>query len=411
MIWNTRTADNLNTGEILRNLISNGYLCDDTHPAVVVHDLGRLRARLGYIEEAFPDTTLHTLAVKANPLPPILRVAVERGFGLEVASSGEIGLAESVGCAPERIVFDSPAKTRAELIWAAQAGLTINLNSEAEWKRVEGLGGDFPLGLRVNPLVADFARKSATMVATPGSKFGVTLEQADRLLGSASRIGGLHVHVGSQVATEDDLVEAVRRVVKLAERHPQIRWLDIGGGLPVRYRAEDSGLDPKSYYRALKAASPSLEGYRLITEMGRAIQANCGFAASRVEYVTDGRAILHFGADLCLRECYQEDSWYHEFEVFDERGYPKQGERMSYDLFGPLCFSGDRLAKERRLPILEEGDIVVMHDVGGYALGMWSRYCSRYLPEILAWEESGFHSLRRRETREALVDFWNGEPA
>lgn len=374
----------------------------------MVHDLAKLRGRFDYLQRAFPEGALHTLAVKANPLHDVLTMAVECGLGLETASSGELALARAAGCPPERVVFDSPAKTRTELQQAAAGGLTVNVNSAAELERVQSISGDFPLGLRVNPVVAGENRESATMVATARSKFGIPIEQAVPLLARYPRVSGLHVHVGSQVATVDDLVEAARRVVELAGRYPQIEWLDIGGGLPTRYSADDRGLDPKDYYQALLQVAPKIGGYRLITEMGRALQANCGFAVSRVEYVTAHRAILHFGADLALRECYQPEAWHHEFQVFDREGRPKVGGERAYDLFGPLCFSGDRLAKERLLPALEEGDLVVMHDVGGYTTGMWSRYCSRLMPEVVGVDGQELKVLKRRETEEDLLRFWTG---
>lgn len=412
MNWNTRTADDPHTPAILKHLLKRGYLTGDEHPAVIVHNLARFKERLAYLRDSFAPGALHTLAVKANPLPALLRIAVEGGFGLEAASLGELALAESVGCPAERTVFDSPAKTRAELARAAAAGYVVNANSGSELRRVRELKpANFPLGLRVNPVVAEAARESSTMVATARSKFGVTMEQAERLLGEFPEVTGLHVHVGSQVATRDDLVEAARRVVRLAAGWPQIDWLDIGGGLPTRYHRDDPGLDPKEYYRALLEAAPELAGYRLLTEMGRAIQTNCGFAVSRVEYVNEDRAVLHFGADLALRECYQNGAWYHEFEVFDATGAKKEGARTPYDLYGPLCFSGDRLAEERSLPPLEEGDLVVMHDIGGYTLGMWSRYCSRAIPEIVGWNGAALGVLRARETADQIVRSWTGETA
>lgn len=405
--WATTTSESSDTPLILQQLLEGGYLRDDQHPAVIVHNLVQFERRLAYLQNIFPLSTLHTLAIKANPLPGLLCAGVEKGFGLEAASIGELALAESVGCPPERVVFDSPAKTRAELRHAAAVGYTVNANSAAELQRIKQLGlKNFPLGLRINPVVADTSRESSTMVAALNSKFGVTLEQAALLIKEHPEISGLHVHVGSQVATLDDLALAAQRLVGLARAHPQIEWLDIGGGLPVRYRSDDPGLDPQDYYTALQKAAPELGRYRLLTEMGRAIQANCGIAVSRVEYVTQERAILHFGADLAVRECYQSEAWHHEFEAFDSSGLPKRGEPVPYDLYGPLCFSGDRLAKARRLPALQESDLIVMHDIGAYTLGMWSRYCSRPLPEVLGWDGTALSVLRSRETAEQVARWW-----
>jgi diaminopimelate decarboxylase len=246
------------------------------------------------------------------------------------------------------------------------------------------------------------------MVATEGSKFGVPLPEVAGMLQRFPFVTGLHVHIGSQVATKDDLVEGTRRVVELASRFPGIEWLDIGGGLPTRYHPSDPGLSPSDYLTALREAAPAIDSYRLITEVGRAVHAGCGWAATRVEYVEPGRAILHLGADFCLRECYQQDRWYHEIKVFDAKGDPKEGPTEPVDLFGPLCFSGDLVARARALPKLELGDLVVLCDVGAYTLSMWSRYCSRAIPEIVGYGNGAWTVLRNREKPQDLVKFWVG---
>ncbi len=401
--WQQRTADEDLEGK-LKSLLDAGYLSSD-HPCVLTHDLGKMKARLEELKAAFPPTTMHAVAVKANPLAGVLHAIVESGFGLEVASLPELELALWTGCKPRRCVFDSPAKTEAELRFALELDVVINANSLSELRRIDSLGPRGRIGLRVNPMVSD--DRAATMVATPDSKFGVPLEEAAAGLKEFPWVSGLHVHVGSQVATGAQLVEAAGRVVELAQAASQIEWIDIGGGLPTRYRSEDEGLDPADYVAALKEGLPGLLDYQLYTEIGRALQVGCGWAASRVEYVRPGQAILHLGADFAIREAYRPEEWWHEFSVFDSQGCPKTGEWVEYDLFGPLCFSGDRLARRRSLPRLEEGDLVVMHDVGGYTLGMWSRYCSREMPEVVGFDGDELRVLRRRERPKDLVRFWS----
>ena len=383
-----------------------GYLANE-HTSVIVHDLDKMTERLGEIRRAFPDETLHTIAIKANPLVEVLRKVVDCGFGLEAASGPELHLALAARCPTEHIVYDSPAKTRSELTEALEKGVVINANSYAELDRIEVLGVSGRIGLRCNPAVVNAQREATTMVAIPGSKFGVSME---KLVGELSRrpwVKGLHIHVGSQVATLEDLVEAARRVVAVAREVPSIRWIDIGGGLPTRYRSEDPGLTPDAYVTALRAEIPQLFDYSLITEIGRAVQAGCGWAVSRVEYVEGDRAILHFGADFALREAYQPQDWWHDFSVFHADGTAKDAPSRVYDLYGPLCFAGDRIARVRSLPELAEGDLVVMHDVGGYTLSMWSRYCSRAMPEVVGFENGSLRVLRRREQGEDLVRFWS----
>lgn len=403
--WLQKSASR-DTTRHLGELLQAGYLTDD-HTSVIVHDLDKMTSRLQELRSAFPDNTLHAVAIKANPLLEVLRKVVDFGFGLEVASGPELQLAIAAGCPTNRIVYDSPAKTQSELSYALGQNIVINANSYAELDRLDKLSAGGRIGLRCNPAVAGIARESATMVAIPGSKFGVL---CDNVVGELRRrpwVSGLHIHVGSQVATPEDLVEAVRRVVAVALQVETIRWLDIGGGLPTRYRDTDPGLTPSDYVAALRQEVPEVFDYPLITEMGRALQVGCGWAVSRVEYVEDGRAILHLGADFALREAYQPSDWWHDFSVYNPDGTPKDAPVRPYDLYGPLCFSGDRIARERPLPQLTEGDLVVMHDVGGYTLSMWSRYCSRAMPEVVGFENGALRLLRRRETDEDLVRFWS----
>lgn len=407
-IWLQRTADRELEPRV-RSLLQEGYLGPDT-PAVLVHEMDVMAVRLEELHHAFPPDTLHAIAVKANPLVGVLKALVQGGAGLEVASRGELELALRAGCPPERIVLDSPAKTERELVEALDAGVRINANSASELARLERLRQDHhlaPIGLRLNPVVAEAERKSATMVATPGSKFGLAEGAFRAALRTRPWVTGLHIHVGSQVATRQDLVLAARRAVKLARELPWLAWIDIGGGLPARYHPDDEGLTPQAYAASLRAEVPELFGYRLITEVGRALQANCGWAVSRVEYAEHDKAVLHLGADFALRECYQPKSWFHEFSVYDAHGQRKEGPTRPVDLYGPLCFSGDCLAAGRHLPPLEEGDYVVLHDTGGYTLSMWSRYCSREMPLVLGWTGRTWRILRDRESPADVFKFWS----
>ncbi len=406
--WLQRTVEG-NFESTLSSLLSYGALLD--HDSAIVVDLQALEVRWKELADAFPSGTLHAVAVKANPLLEVLRLLVGLGAGLEVASGGELALALAADCPTARIVYDSPAKTARELSHALHLGVRINANSWAELERIEALlasqSSRSQIGLRLNPVIAGSERESATMVATAGSKFGLLAPQVEAALARFPFLSGLHVHVGSQVATREDLVLGVRRALELAQKFPQIRWLDIGGGLPSRYRSEDPGLSPKDYAETLLSDLPGLAQYDLITEVGRALHSGCGWAVTRTEYADQSKAILHLGADFALRTAYQPESWYHEMTVHGAEGRLKVGELHPVDLYGPLCFSGDRIAQGRLLPRLEEGDLVVVHDTGAYTLSMWSRYCSRAIPPVYGWTGTGWKILRQGEAPEDLVEFWS----
>ncbi|MCB9742697.1 MAG: diaminopimelate decarboxylase [Alphaproteobacteria bacterium] len=408
----------------LREARAQGLL--DGHPAVVVHDLGRMLARWRAVGEALGPGN-HALAVKANPVVGVLRAAVQAGAGLEAASMEELHLARVAGCPPARIVYDAPAKTPDELRLALSLGVHLNADSLGELARIdalrrEGLRGG-TVGLRVNPQVGKGAI-AATSVGGHGSRFGVPIGRRDEILDAYARypwLTGVHSHVGSQGTSMGQLFTAARRVRLLIEEIEErvggrrIEQVDLGGGLPARYREQDHPPTLEELGEALRAASQGVfEGRQLITEFGRTIQASSGYALSRVEYVRtlgDGSrmAVLHLGADFMMRTAYRGEDWPHEFAVLDPELRLKQGPLEAIDLAGPLCFQGDKVGLGRALPPIAPGDHVLYRDVGAYTLGAWSRHCSRALPRVLGVDAEGRWSvLKERESLEDVARFWGG---
>ena len=189
----------------------------------------------------------------------------------------------------------------------------------------------------------------------------------------------------------------------------------------------------EEYARKLKDHMPGLfDGtFRLITEFGRWTHANAGFAVSRIEYVKphfvetsknnptdyisdpnilpEATLMLHVGADLLIRECYLPHQWSHEISLAGNFGKIKTGDAAcKYTLAGPLCFQGDVISRNVRLPHAEVGDFIIIHDTGAYTLSMWSRYNSRQMPKVIGFRDNGehFEILKEREKPEDLVEFW-----
>jgi diaminopimelate decarboxylase len=198
--------------------------------------------------------------------------------------------------------------------------------------------------------------------------------------------------------------------VELEARGRAPRVLDVGGGLPVRYREGDPAPTFAEYAAALRTRAPRVFSgpWKVVTEMGRAVFAPCAFALSRVEYVRPGNvAVLHVGADMFVRAAYRPESWWHDVRVLDGAGREKDGARAPWSLAGPLCFSGDFIAKERELPPIEAGDLVLVLDAGAYTLAMWSRYNSRAMPAVHGFADAGgLRLLKRRETAEDVARSW-----
>ena len=410
----------------------HGLITDDD-TALLFYDLTYLTERISHLISLFPAKTLHAIAVKANPLLKVLNKIQKAGAGLEAASLPELCLAQKAGLADEKIVYDSPAKTVKELEYALQSGVHINADSLLELERIDELLKHIPLkgsiGIRINPQVGTGAIL-ALSVAGEYSKFGVPIkQQRDELRACFSRyewLNGVHVHVGSQgceieliargIATVFDFVREANELFQRNRSPRRIGIFDLGGGLPVSYHPDIAPASMAEYAELLKTRIPELFSgeFKLVTEFGRYVHAHSGWAASRVEYVKReagmNTAIIHVGADLLLRKCYRPEEWHHEISVVNRHGEIKTGsDRRPYTIAGPLCFAGDVIARGIALPLVEEGDYILIHDTGAYALSMWSRYNSRQIPQVIGYYQDGeqFEVLRQRESIDKIIDFWN----
>jgi len=239
--------------QVLRNAHESGLLDLDNNPVALFYDLDALKETLLALRVAFPPHFLHCIAVKSNPLPFFLRGAVEMGFGLETASMGEVMMALKVGCKPDHIVFDSPAKGRRDIAFALKIGLQINADNFDELERIEeeqqrikaarGRFSDSAIGVRINPLVGQ-GKIKALSVSGADSKFGIPFTAANHIklmaaFGSYPWLTALHCHVGSQGCSLDQHAEGARTLHEFACQirtefgQLRIKSLDIGGGNPL----------------------------------------------------------------------------------------------------------------------------------------------------------------------------------
>lgn len=407
--------------KVLSEALKSGLIDENDH-SIIFYDLSFFEEKIEELKKSFPENTLHAIAVKANPLPGILKKIQKLNLGLEAASIGEVYLAFKSGFEADKIVFDSPAKTKKDLGLALEHGIHINADSFYELERISALKENVytnsKIGLRINPQTGEGAIK-ITSVAGNFSKFGIPIKEAEtRIIDSFKKfdwLSGLHFHVGSQGISIEKLVESCRVIIGLAGKIGNaVKWIDIGGGLPVNYSGQDQPSKLKIYTDKLRKQCPQLfDGtYNLITEFGRTIHANAGWTASRIEYVKDYSkkiVIINVGADLFLRESYQSNIWKHFFSVTDKEGHLKHNPPEQITIAGPLCFSGDIIAKDIMLPVVEQDDYLLIHDSGAYNLSMWSRYNSRLVPKVIGYRENGksFEILKDKETLEDLYNFWS----
>jgi len=377
---------------------------------VALLDIRAVRDRAAALHAAFDAVTahgqpvLHTFAVKAASLVPVLRLLAAEGIGCEAASPGELALVRAAGVPAAHTVLDSPAKTRGELRDALAAGIAVNADNWQELDRIDALvaaneparpggpggpagagavGPAGPVGLRINPQLGG-GSIDAMSTATDTSKFGVPLrdpgarERIVRAYLDRPWLTRLHTHVGSQGMPPQLMAEGARVTLELADEintaagRRQIDTLDLGGGLPVNFDSDAVTPQFAEYAQLLAHTVPGLfDGrYGLVTEFGRSLLAKAGVVLARVEYTKSagGRpiAVTHAGAQLAVRTVFAPDAWPLRVAAYDAKGRPKTSEPVVQDIAGPCCFAGDLVARGRALPALEPGDHAALLDTGAY---------------------------------------------
>lgn len=414
----------------------NTHLLSDDRPTAVFFDLSRFETHANELMHAFPAHTLHAIALKANPVINILKVAAKIGLGAECASMGELLIAKKAGFKPNTIVYDSPTKTKNEILYALQEGVHLNIDNEQELNLIHTLLKQekqfqkSPLGIRINPELSlkDYNQpfseaEEKTITGLKMSKFGLPISQAEIILKSNDHykemITGLHLHVGSQRCPVEMMINGIKRVLELAELLNcqygyHISTIDIGGGLAVQYRESDRVIRFSDYSNHLFSQLPQLKNYKIITEFGRSVFAEMAVVISKVEYtklVNDENnnklniALTQIGGDMFVRTAYMD--WYHDILLLDRDGSVKKGEPFPQSIAGPLCFSGDFLGKERNLPAIEPGNWIVICDAGAYTFSMWSHYNSRMFPPIYGFDQDfALSILHRGQPVEDTASFW-----
>ena len=376
-----------------------------------------LRERAERFDAAFGDSShLVTYAIKANMNLAIVHDFARMGLGFDVTSLGELERALRAGGEPDRILYSGVGKRSDEIDRALQVGIRmINLESLEELERVEErartLETTAPVAFRLNP---DVDPKTHPYIATGlrTSKFGIPVEEAGEAYARAKalphvRVVGVDCHIGSQITSIEPIRDAlvrVRDVVKAlrADGH-EIEIIDAGGGLGVRYSDDDAPPSPEEYVGAIREILGDLDA-TLIVEPGRSLVAEAGVFITRVLYRKvngDRRFAVVDGAmnDLLRPALYQA-------EMHVETDPLRDGPLVPIDVVGPVCESTDRLAKDRALPPLEQGDLVVFRDAGAYGFCMASGYNGRPLPAEVWVEGDRVDLIRERQT---IEESWAGE--
>ena len=401
----------------------NDYYCEQVALADLAHRVGTpayvysaqaiLKNYAAYTE-AF-GTLPHTVcyAVKANSSLAVLALLAKAGAGFDIVSGGELYRVLEAGGDPSKIVFSGVGKTAAEVEYALESGIhSFNCESEAELALIDAkaarLGKKAGFSIRVNPDV-DAVTHPYISTGLSQHKFGIAIAEAAAVYDRSRQFGnlmaeGVSCHIGSQILDASPILEAVDKVLALAvelraQRHA-IRHLDVGGGLGVAYHAGEKSPEIRAFVETLRSRLEG-SGLRVMIEPGRSIVAAAGVLLTRVLYRKrngDKEFLIVDGAmnDLIRPSLYGA---HHEIVPLRKNALPP----VTVDVVGPVCETGDFLARDRVMANAMPGDFLAVLTAGAYGFVLSSNYNSRpRAPEVLV-DGATWRIIRQREKYQDLV--------
>ena len=401
--------------------VSLEQIARDVGTPVYVYSASTIRDRYALLDRTLapvPHRVHYTL--KANSSRGVLRVLGELGAGVDVVSGGELHRALRAGFAPRDIIFGGVGKTERELAEALDAGiLLVNAESEREVRLLDALAGargiTAPVSLRVNPEVTLDTPHEYIKTGGRGHKFGIPY---DEVVHVAERIAalehvellGLDMHIGSQLSRIDPYREGTERLASIfADLRRKgiggLRYLDIGGGLGVRYDTEQ----PPDLHRFAELVLPTVRetGLQLIMEPGRFVIGNAAALVTQVLYRKHSGGKDYVVADAGMTELLRPSHYgaFHRIVPMRERS-----QQATVDVVGPVCESGDFLALDRQLDDVQPGDQLVVCDVGAYGYAMASNYNSRCRPAEVLVDGDRYAVVTAREQYEDLTRLEIAQP-
>jgi diaminopimelate decarboxylase len=352
-------------------------------------------------------------AVKANSTLGVLSLLAKAGAGFDIVSGGELFRVLKAGGDPSRVVFSGVGKTAAEVEYALQSGIrSFNCESEAELALIDALAGRFGkrahFALRVNPDV-DASTHPYISTGLKDHKFGIDIAEAEAVYGRARHFTniearGVSCHIGSQMLDTEPMLSAAAKVIALLERlraaGHRITDLDLGGGLGVNYQAAEQSAAIAAFAAKLR---PLIEttGARLMLEPGRSIVGPAGVLLTRVLYRKQSPKKEFVIVDAAMNDLIRPTLYHahHEILPLRKNDYPT----IHADVVGPVCESGDYLAKGRDLPGVLPGDFLAICTAGAYGFVQASNYNSRPRPPEILVEGDSWRVIRERENCEDLI--------
>ncbi len=403
------------TGELYCEDVRLRRIAEEVGTPTYVYSRRTMREHYRRLDEAFRDLPhMICYSVKANSNLAVISTLAAEGAGADIVSGGELFRAIRAGIPPQKMVFAGIGKTRGEMEYALREGvLMFNVESPTELEALNEVAGEVGvkawIALRVNP---DVDPDTHPYVATglKEAKFGVDIGEALTLYGLADslpniEIMGIHQHIGSQITQVEPFQESLGRIVELIRRLQEngyeIKYINIGGGFGIPYHQEEVPY-PVDYARALW---PILResGCTVILEIGRMIVGNAGVLLTRVLYRKSTQEKKFLVVDAAMNDLIRPSLYGSFHEILPVREPRREEEEETVDVVGPVCESGDFLARQRAMPRCEPGELLAVMSAGAYAFAMSSNYNSRRRAAEVMVDGSDFQVVRERETYEDLV--------
>ena len=405
-------------GELYAEGVAVRRIAGEVGTPAYVYSLATLRRHYRVFDQAFAKIPhLICFAMKSNSNLAVLRVFAKEGSGFDIVSAGELFRALKAGADPKKVVFSGVGKKKEEIESALKAGiLMFNIESEQELTFLNevagGLGKRAPISLRVNP---DVDPKTHPYISTgmKKSKFGIDIKRSMEIYKKALSLSHLEVigvdcHIGSQLTSVLPFVDALSRVREYLDRvlvgylrkeGANVRYLDLGGGLGIRYKDEEPP-QPDEYAAGLIRGLEGLD-VTLILEPGRVIVGNAGILVTEVLYLkeTDEKkfVVVDGGMNDLIRPALYGS--YQAIRPVVERA----ADTIVADVVGPICESSDFFAKDREIPRPQPGDLLAVMSVGAYGFTMASNYNAHPRPPEVLVDGDSFYIVRERESFEDLI--------
>lgn len=379
----------------------------------------RIRDNYNRIQNALINNYKHLriyYAAKANTNLSVLKILQSEGSYLDTVSPGEVFMALSSGFAPDRILFTGTSVRNDELRMLVDANIPLNIDSQSELDRLLKITVPQIISIRVNPEIGA-GHHNHCITAGSESKFGLWEEDALKAFATAKKARverfGIHMHIGSGILNVEPFILAVEKLLRIAKRvHDEVKidfeFIDIGGGFGIPYKPEENDLDLTEFSAKIVTLFKNrIEEYGLgkpflCIEPGRYIVCDASILLTAVNTIKVTPSHKYIGVDAGFNTLLRPTMYgsYHSVLVANKLG---QANKEKYDVVGPICESGDILAKERALPNVKEGDVLAVLNVGAYGFSMSSQYNSRPRPAEVMIRQGKEVLVREREQLTDLI--------